>query len=241
MKYCDNMNYCNCKLKARLKTQAIQHINAFKNDGMSKIYNGTIQDDNTLLSLAKEINNKNIKGGSLLDNLDKITQYVQLGTDIYKAAQKYENELHIPLYVNGTIRLANYMGPYTNLYTRLANNDRAISYADNVSKLHDINYELSKLAENKTEQHRLIREADELMIQQIQAGKQFNLDNRLNLLLASGGISTKLKVEDLNIPIISSKLQNIAGDLTIISHDNIQLLNNARNETLNEINQSINQ
>lgn len=241
MKYCDNMNYCNCKLKTRLNAHAMQHINAFKNDGMSKIYNGTIQTDNTLLSLAKELNDSTLKGGSLFDTIDKITQYVHLGTDIYKSLQKYENELHVPLYVNGTIRLANYMGPYTNLYTRLNNNDGAISYADNVSKLHDINYELSKLAATKQDQHRLIREADELMLNQINQGKQLNLDNKINLLLASTGISTKVKVEDMNIPIISTKLQNIAGNLTNMTQDNIQLLNNARRETLNEINQSINQ
>jgi hypothetical protein len=235
-----------CKIRERLKNQSNIHERMRKNDAMSKIYgsgfitkNNDYKPNDMLLNLAEQINNENLKGGGLYDNVSTISKYVNIALQTYKDSQKYEGEMHVPLYVNGTLTLGSYIGPGTNLIQRLKNDDKAKSYADLVSKLHDINYTISQTAQTKDEQKRMVREADNLMLNQIQSGKDRKLDNRLNLFLASAGISSKVKLEDKNIPFISNKLHNIAGDLEQFTQDHINLLNNAREETLNEINNQI--
>lgn len=228
-----------CKIKKALCNQSDIHERKLQTDGIHKLYGSGIIKNNELLQLAHEINNEHLSGGGFYDNVNNISKYVNIGLQTYKDLQKYDGEYHIPLFVNNRLELASYMGPGTNLITRLKNNDKPKSYADLVSKLHDINYTLSQTVTNKDEQKKLVRDADNLMLSQIESGRNKKLDNRLNLFLASAGISSKVKLENKNIPIISSKLHNIAGDLKTFSQSDINLLNNAREQTLNEINQQI--
>lgn len=228
-----------CKIKKALCNQSDLHERRLQTDGIHKMYGNGIIKNNELIQLAHEINNENLTGGELYDNVNTIAKYINLGLQTYKDLQKYDGEFHVPLFVNNRLELASYMGPGTNLIQRLKNNDKPKSYADLVSKLHDINYTLSQTVSNKDEQKQLVRDADILMLSQIQSGKNKKLDNRLNLYLASSGISTKVKLENKNIPIVSNKLHNIAGNLKTFSQSDINLLNTAREQTLNEINQQL--
>lgn len=194
---------------------------------------------NELLELYNNIekNEDYLKGGSFNNDL---LNFVNKGYEYYKDSQLYKEERHIPLYINGKFELGSFIGPHTRLLDRLRNGgdqSKAKSYADLVSKLHDINYYLSKASDNKDIQNQKIRDADNLMLEQIQRGKDNNYDNKLNLFIASGGISTKVKLEDYNIPYISSKLRNLSGDLQNIPDEDIQLLENAKQETINQINE----
>lgn len=184
-----------------------------------------------------EKNEEYLKGGSFNNDL---LSFVNKGYKYYKDSQLYPEERHVPLYINGKFELGSFIGPHTRLLDRLRNGGKhadAKSYADLVSKLHDINYYLSKSSDNKEIQNQIIRDADNLMLEQIQRGKDNNYDNKLNLYLASGGISTKIKLEDYNIPYISSKLRNLSGNLAQIPDEDIQLLENAKQDTINKINE----
>ena len=77
------------------------------------------------------------------------------------------------------------------------------------------------------------------MINQLNRGKDLKLDNRLNIGLAKHGISTKIKLEDANIPYISNKLKSISDELTQYTPDQINLLNENHQQVLNKINQQL--
>lgn len=237
-----------CTIKKRRLRQAQATDMRYKLDGRSLYHGkgfinekGEYTPNEKLQNLANEINSETVKGGSVftIDNAKKLKEYYDLGMNIYKDAQKYEGEQHIPLWVNGGFQMSSYMGPKTQIFKRLEEGIEAVSFADLVSQLHDINYTLAQTSENKEQQLNRIRTADQLMINQLNRGKDLKLDNRLNIGLAKHGISTKIKLEEMNIPYISNKLKSISDELTQYTPDQVNLLNENHQQVLNKINQQL--
>ena len=104
----------------------------------------------------------------------------------------YPGERHVPLIVNGRLRQASYMGPGTNLITRLKNNDKPLTFADKTAQLHDIRYGLSSTAEQ-------IRDADIEMLNNLDKIQKRGLDNKININLGRVGIKAKTLGEDIGI------------------------------------------
>ena len=235
---------CNCGcVKSRLAKSVRNAETRQGKDGREVYYgggfvkpSGEYVPNDRLRDLAEEING--VQGGSLGDVVGAVSQmkeYYDIAHDAFKGMQKYEGENHVPLWVDGRPRLPNYLGAGTNLLQRLSNKENGISFADTISKLHDINYTLAQEAPSKQEQQRMIREADELMVQQVRRAGERSLDNRLNLGLAKMGISTKMKLEDANIPYLSNRMRNIAEELKTFTPEQRQLLQDAHRNTLADI------
>jgi len=112
--------------------------------------------------------------------------------NLFSGIQKFDNEKHSPLYTKDGIKIANYMGPGTDLVKRLNdfNNNRPLTYADKTSMAHDIRY---SIATKKSD----IRQADNKMIETIDKGIKNKSDYRINLELAKKGIQSKKLVEDV--------------------------------------------
>ena len=239
-----------CTIKRLRKQQAQATDMRYRLDGRSLYHGkgfinekGEYTPNEKLINLANEINSETVKGGSVftMENAKKLKEYYDLGMRIYKDAQKYEGERHIPLWVNGGFKMSSYMGPNTDLFKRLEEGIEAVSFADLVSQLHDINYGIAQLSNTKEEQLRKVRQADELMINQLNRGRELKLDNRLNIGLAKHGISTKIKLENANIPYLSNKIKSFSDELTQYKPDEVQLLNDNHEKVLNQINEQINE
>lgn len=154
--------------------------------------------------------------------------------DKFKNGQKYEGERHAPLIKDDQIVIANYEGPGTQIIKRLQDGDEPITFSDMVSKLHDIQYAIAQASNNKKDQLKRVRIADLMMIDQLKRGA--HLDNPINIELAKHAISSKVKIENLNLPFISSKLKGFAGNLHTYTDDEMKLLYRYYYVTLNHIN-----
>lgn len=154
--------------------------------------------------------------------------------DAFNINQKYKGERHAPLLVDDKIIIANYEGPGTQIIKRLQDDDKPITFSDQVSKLHDIQYAIAQSSNNKKEQLRRVRIADLMMIDQLKRGA--HLDNPINIELAKNAISSKVLIENLHLPFISSKLRGFAGDLHNYTDDEMKLLHHYYYSTLNHIN-----
>lgn len=159
----------------------------------------------------------------------------------WKGVQEFDGERHIPLWVNGSVKIPNYMGSGTNLIERLRRGDQGVSFADKISKLHDIRYMEAQMAETKEEMRRLKSDADREMLDYVRRAKEQGLDNKVNLGLAKLGIEGKQKAEDILPNFITNMLaEKFTGDLEQYSEDDIKLSNDARDATIQELNNALN-
>jgi len=112
--------------------------------------------------------------------------------NLFSGIQKFDGEKHSLLYTKNGIKVANYMGPGTDLVKRLNdfNNNRPLTYADKTSLAHDLRYSTATTKEQ-------IREADNKMIETIDKGIKGKKDYMINLQLAKKGIQSKRLVEDV--------------------------------------------
>lgn len=113
--------------------------------------------------------------------------FLQQGTNYLLKTQVGGAELHAPLWVNGRLRKANFMGPGTDLITRLRQGSQPLSGADKVSKAHDLRYTLAN------GDAALERKADEIMIAKLKDPK---VDNRFNRAMGSLPIRAKVALEN---------------------------------------------
>lgn len=116
--------------------------------------------------------------------------------------KQYEGEKHALLILkNNKPGFANYLGPGTHIIQRLKDNDppRGNLYSDRVAKLHDINYALSTYEPSKAKQLKDIRDADSLMINQLQDARKKGLDNRVNIAIGEKLIQAKVSLEDVGM------------------------------------------
>jgi hypothetical protein len=183
--------------------------------------------------------NEGERGGSLTLasvglGISKVIAFFRWANMLFDAQQKYEGERHVFLLVNGIPRLANFAGRGTHILQRVKDDDKPISVVDLISKIHDINYELSGLSKTKEEQMKIVRRADNEMLKMLKLSKEFKLDNRINIALAHFIIKQKTKLEDKNILFLSDKLKSIAGDLITLPKADIKLLEQSKKKAVDE-------
>ena len=150
----------------------------------------------------------------------------------YTAAQKYPGEKHQPMWVDGTIKMASFSGPSTNLLQRLKDGDKPISYTDEVAKLHDIMYQRAALSGSREEMRRLKGEADKVMLNYLREGKNKKLDNKVNIGIAKLGISGKEKIQKYAPRRIFNWLEDkYTGDLETLSEEDVKIVNDEYEKT----------
>ena len=181
-----------------------------------------------------------LKGGSLtiasaVATGAKVLSFLKWAHMKYKDSQKYKEENHSFLLVDGIPVIASYAGPGTRIMQRLKDNDKPKSVVDLISKIHDIEYTLSQTAMTKEEMRKKIRKADEGMIKKLESAKKYKLDNFVNIGIGNL-IALKVKLEDKNIVAVSNKLRSIAGDLEKYSPSQIKLLKDSLKSSLIEFN-----
>ena len=89
----------------------------------------------------------------------------------------------------GKYVVSNFTGPNTSLFERLKKNQKGLSYADDVSMVHDLRYSLAK---NDAD----VRTADLKMIESLNKAKRDKLDFDFNINQPLYGIKTKNFLED---------------------------------------------
>lgn len=111
---------------------------------------------------------------------------------MFSGTQKYKGEKHAPQLTKKGIEIGNYIGPGTNIITRLQdfNNNQPKTFTDHASMAHDIRYSLAK--SNKD-----IRNADNKMIKTLKRGQKENKDKTINIQMGMKGIQSKTLFEDI--------------------------------------------
>jgi hypothetical protein len=143
------------------------------------------------------------------------------------ARSQYAGEKHSLLILkNYKPGFANYLGPGTHIIHRLEKDDPPRTYTDKVAKLHDINYTLSTFEPNKAKQLKDIRDADALMINELQRGKEKKLDNRINIEIGQRFIQSKVALEDVGI----LDKDKFTGKLNMYSNKDKKLLLEEKNK-----------
>ena len=136
----------------------------------------------------------------------------------------FEGEKHIPLIVNGKMKVASFVGPGTQIIKRIKRGDKALTETDVVAELHDINYTLASNLDD-------VREADLRMINKLKDIEQKKLDNKFNILAGRKGIETKVWLEDKGL---LDKNKFFDDNLHSISTEDKQLLENKRNQLIQQ-------
>jgi Phospholipase A2-like domain len=115
-----------------------------------------------------------------------------------KKPKLFEGENHAVVWVPGSgFERASYMGPGTNVIERLKRKDKGKTPIDEVSRLHDIDYQLAKGGSmDQKEQEKKGREADERMIRNGWKAYQSHKENLWNAVQGVGGIKAKTLLED---------------------------------------------
>lgn len=120
------------------------------------------------------------------------------------ATKQYAGEEHVLLKLpNGKMGFANYMGPGTNLLTRLrsreAGNIHGRTEADLTAKAHDIRYRLARTNQDSKIREGLVRTADGKMINALDKIKRLGLDNDFNVNLGKRTMQAKILAEDTGL------------------------------------------
>lgn len=151
----------------------------------------TTQPRNYRAVVSSKTNTRDMEGEGIKDILKNVIETgnsalkSQLASDIKNlsiipasdanARKSYPGEIHALLKLqNGKTGVANYMGPGTNLVTRLRNNDPPRTLVDKVAQAHDIRYSLAKDLED-------ISRADNRMIGKVADLRKRKLDHPMNL------------------------------------------------------------
>jgi len=190
---------------------------------------------------------RELRGGAV--NLDDAKRYLDKGVTfakwanrVWEGVQKYPNERHYPMYVDGKIKMANYMGSGTQLLKRLKDGDEPISYVDKISQLHDMMYQKAALSNTREEMRAKKREADLEMINLLNLAKEFRLDNRVNVGIAKIGIEGKMKIENILPSFITDKLgDEFTGDLEQLPEEDVVFLDNEKERVVNELYNKVNE
>jgi len=139
---------------------------------------------------------RNQTGNGLAEDLSKLA----LGK--VGSTPRFKGENHsTQIMPDGSIKLAEYMGPGTEIEKRvgmlLSGNTevRPITKSDEVSMVHDIDYSLAQLSKTKAEQLAKVRQADIAMLKRLKKIKAKKLDNPANILMGEAGIGSKVQIE----------------------------------------------
>ena len=135
------------------------------------------------------------------------------------ARPSYQGEKHAIIKLpNGKMGIANYLGPGTNVLQRLRNGDPPRTATDAVAKIHDIDYQLASNNNDRALQLKLIREADNRMVDSLNRidGK----DSAFNIAIGKRVIQGKMLGEDMGV--LDKEL--FAGKPKQFNYDEINLL-----------------
>ena len=114
---------------------------------------------------------------------------------LFSLTQRYPNEKHTPYMTKQGIKTASYMGPQTEVLTRLTSNDSKINEplgpVDKTAQLHDIMFMLS-------ENNQDVREADERMLKNLNRIERDKSDYKVNILMGKA-IKGKIMAENIGL------------------------------------------
>jgi len=138
------------------------------------------------------------------------------------ARQGYAGEKHAILQLeNGRYGVANYMGPGTEVIKRLERNDPPRTKSDRVAMRHDIDYALAQNASSREEQVKLIRQADNTMVNSLNRISKEKGDRKKNIFQGRRGIQAKMMAEDSGV----MNKGSYSGELKRLTDHEKQLLN----------------
>ena len=104
--------------------------------------------------------------------------------------QLFDGERHIPLVIqDGSIEVANFVGPKTQVIKRLRRGDKGKTATDNVAMRHDLDYSIAKTLDD-------IRNADNRMINKLNQIQSNKSDSLINILTGKKAIQSKIYLED---------------------------------------------
>jgi hypothetical protein len=116
------------------------------------------------------------------------------------ARPQYPGEKHAVIRLaNGKLGIANFLGPGTKIVLRTKRNDPGRSYTDNIARAHDLRYALSTFEKTKEAQIKHIRQADVVMINELEKAKEEKKDEPFNINVGLQVIKNKNRLEDVGI------------------------------------------
>jgi hypothetical protein len=104
----------------------------------------------------------------------------------------FPGEMHLPLYTSEGFKMGQFIGPKTNLITRLKRGDKGVSDVDRTAKRHDIEFTLAENIEQ-------VRSADLKMLENLRKIRARGSDYSINISAAESGIENKLKGEMIGL------------------------------------------
>tara|TARA_R100000951_G_scaffold15933_2_gene12546 strand:+ start:1228 stop:2550 length:1323 start_codon:yes stop_codon:yes gene_type:complete len=144
------------------------------------------------------------------------------------ARPSFKGEKHAVLQLpNGKMGIANWTGPGTQVVKRAKRGDKGRTATDGVSMRHDIDFTLAADAPTKKEQLKLVRQADERMINSMNKIARDKADTKFNIALGRRAIQAKVMAE--NAGILSR--DKFAGALENISDGDKMTLLEARGQS----------
>ena len=175
-------------------------------------------DGEGIMDMARGIINKGKQGAKWAwSNRDKIKQAGEKASDFYAsetgtalrniipdsdktARPAYAGERHAILELpNGKYGTANYMGPGTQIIKRLKRGDPPRTQSDKTAMRHDIDYTMAANAPNKVQQDKMVREADQRMIKNLNRIAKNKGDAKKNIFQGRRLIQGKMAAEDLGL------------------------------------------
>lgn len=144
------------------------------------------------------------------------------------ARPAFKGEKHAVLQLpNGKMGIANWVGPGTAVIKRAKRGDKGRTATDRVAKRHDIDFTLAADAPTKKEQLRLVREADERMINSMNRIAKDKADTKFNIALGRRAIQAKVMAENAGL----MSRDKFAGPLENISDSDKMVLLEARGQS----------
>jgi hypothetical protein len=157
----------------------------------------SINEENTNINISRDYNfsypynNSRIVGDGFIDTLTKAVNYISNmfpSSDMNATIIEPDEKHGVLILPNGKIGRANYMGPGTNLIKRLKRGDKPRTEMDELSRAHDIRYDLAQSQKD-------IEDADEIFIKGAKKIRKNKLDNKINTYVGQIPIQAKLYAE----------------------------------------------
>lgn len=110
----------------------------------------------------------------------------------------FEGEKHIPLIMpDGSIQIANWVGPGTQVIKRLKRGDKGKTATDLVAMRHDLDYSVAQnLDDIRQADQRMINKLNQIQAQNGEPNGRTPSDNKINILAGKKAIQSKVYLED---------------------------------------------
>ena len=112
----------------------------------------------------------------------------------------FKGERHTLLKLpDGSFKMANWLGPRTNVLARLKRGDPGLTATDWIARRHDIDYAFAGLITDKTERLKAVRDADKRMVSALDQLSKDGGDSSFNIEQGRVVIKAKMVLEDMGI------------------------------------------